>query len=62
MGEEEKIVLKSKLNFDTGLVFFEGQPFSGVCVDYYTGAGGTTYTDEKKMETHLVLVRVICRY
>ena len=49
MGEEEKIVLKSKLDYDIGLVFFEGQPFSGVCVDYFTGAGGTTYTDEKNI-------------
>ena len=52
MSEDEKIVLKNKLDFDAGLVLFEEQPFSGVCVDYFTGAGGTTYTDEKKMETH----------
>ena len=52
MSEDEKIVLKNKLDFDAGLVLFEEQPFSGVCVDYFTGAGGTTYTDEKKTETH----------
>lgn len=52
MSEDEKVVLKDKLDFNAGLVFFEGHPFSGVCVDYFTGAGGTTYTDEKKMETY----------